>query len=200
MLFHYHFWTPYVEETERFYRENGFRVSLRVGRHEGEFKEFNPPLTWDDFHDQNILFRIIEVRKGAVNITFGYGKKITFDHVGFLVTEDRLKEICSRAETMEWGINFGERRTFINTPYGFKIELQTHGDVIDSIQSDETMANLKIATKKDGLARDLALLFNHPVGEVIAVPGGDTMIEEAVIKSFLSPGSSDPNGVKIFSS
>ncbi len=30
MLFHYHFWTPYVEETERFYLEQGFRISQRL--------------------------------------------------------------------------------------------------------------------------------------------------------------------------
>ena len=75
MLFHYHFWTPFVEETEKFYVENGFVISQRIGRYEGEYQKFNPPLKWDDFREKNILFRIIEARKGTINITFGYRKK-----------------------------------------------------------------------------------------------------------------------------
>ncbi|PTY82912.1 hypothetical protein B5V90_18615, partial [Heyndrickxia sporothermodurans] len=79
MLFHYHFWTPYVEETEKFYEDNGFRISQRIGRYQGEFQEFNPPLKWEDLREKNILFRLIEARKGTINITSGYGKRIMFD-------------------------------------------------------------------------------------------------------------------------
>lgn len=43
MLFHYHFWTPYVEETEKFYVDNGFRISQRIGRYQGEFQNFTHP-------------------------------------------------------------------------------------------------------------------------------------------------------------
>jgi len=38
MLFHYHFWTPYVEETEKFYEDNGFRISQRIGKYQGDFQ------------------------------------------------------------------------------------------------------------------------------------------------------------------
>ncbi|WP_306010419.1 hypothetical protein [Bacillus sp. MMSF_3328] len=75
MLFHYHFWTPNVEETENFYVDNGFRISQRIGRYQGEFQEFNPPLKWDDFREENILFRIIEARKGTINILLGTEKR-----------------------------------------------------------------------------------------------------------------------------
>ncbi|GGB69819.1 hypothetical protein GCM10007199_40060 [Fictibacillus barbaricus] len=51
MLFHYHFWTPFVEETEKFYENNGFRISQRIGKYQGDFQMFNPPLKWDDFRD-----------------------------------------------------------------------------------------------------------------------------------------------------
>lgn len=87
LLFHYHFWTPHLEETEKFYVENGFRTSLRTGKYQGEYQTFNPPLEWDDFRNKPITFRIIEVRRGAMNITFGFGKKVMFDHIGFLVTK-----------------------------------------------------------------------------------------------------------------
>jgi hypothetical protein len=100
MLFHYHFWTPYLEETEKFYEENGFNVSLRMGKYNGDFQNFNPPLTWNDFRIKNILFRIIEMRKGTVNITFGYGKKIKFDHIGFLVSKTKHHMLCDNAKKM----------------------------------------------------------------------------------------------------
>ena len=112
MLFHYHFWTPYVEETEKFYLENGFRISQRIGRYNGDFQAFNPPLTWDDFREKKILFRIIEARKGAVNITFGFGKKIIFDHIGFLVSEEEQGEICEKAANISWEVSKGGTSNF----------------------------------------------------------------------------------------
>jgi hypothetical protein len=163
VLFHYHFWTPYVEETEKFYERNGFRISQRIGKYQGNFHMFNPPLEWDDFREKNILFRIIEVRKGSVNITFGYGKKITFDHIGFLVTEKEQKKICENADKMKWEVDQGERRTFITTPYQFRIELQTNKDVVDSITHPVRIQELKLETKKPGLENDLAMLFEHCV-------------------------------------
>ncbi|WP_163582562.1 hypothetical protein [Gracilibacillus saliphilus] len=59
------------------------------------------------------MFRIIEVRKGKVNVAFGFGKKPIFDHIGFLVTKEEHTAICKRANQLGWNINEGERRTFI---------------------------------------------------------------------------------------
>lgn len=198
MLFHYHFWTPYVEETERFYEENGFRVSLRMGKYKGNFQMFNPPLTWNDLRTKHILFRIVEMRKGAVNITFGYGKKIKFDHIGFLVSKTEHNELCDNAKKMNWQVNIGERRTFITTSYDFKIELQTNTDLIDSMADHVKINKLKIATKTKGLEDDLSILFRQPVHNINSVVGDEVTIKEAVIKGFLSSNISDPNGVRIF--
>ncbi|MBO8172348.1 MAG: hypothetical protein H0Z33_10695 [Bacillaceae bacterium] len=129
-LFHYHHWTPYVRETEAFYQKLGFEVTLRLGNQKGEIKTFNPPLTWEDFGDQKVTFRIIEVRQGQVNITFGHGKKTIFDHIGFLVEPAEHDEICRRAETLGWKTEVGERRTFVDTPLPFRIELQPRKDVV----------------------------------------------------------------------
>jgi len=63
-LFHYHHWTPFLEEMETFYTENGFKLVQRMGNDKGKFKTLNPPLTWKDFRKKEITFRIIEVRKG----------------------------------------------------------------------------------------------------------------------------------------
>ncbi|MEH7097992.1 hypothetical protein [Neobacillus vireti] len=197
MLFHYHFWTPYVEETEKFYIENGFRVSQRLGKHYGEFKLFNPPLIWDDFREKNVIFRIIEVRKGAVNITFGSGKKVLFDHIGFLVTEGEISEICGNAEKMNWVVDRGDRRTFITTPYNFRIELQGNIDAIDSLNNESKIEKLKLVTKLQGLDKNLSSLFNKPIDNIISEVGDEVTIKEAVIKGLLSSNIIDPNGVRV---
>ncbi|MBL5769351.1 hypothetical protein B5V88_11840 [Heyndrickxia sporothermodurans] len=171
MLFHYHFWTPYVEETEKFYEDNGFRISQRIGRYQGEFQEFNPPLKWEDFREKNILFRIIEARKGTINITFGYGKRIMFDHIGFLVSDKEREKICENAVKLSWKVDKRERRTFISTPYHFRIELQTNTDVVDSLNSKINLQELKLETKKAGLESDLLTLFGTSKNRVYSEIG-----------------------------
>jgi len=199
MLFHYHFWTPYVEETEKFYLENGFRISQRIGKYNGDFQAFNPPLTWDDFREKKILFRIIEARKGAVNITFGFGKKIMFDHIGFLVSEEEQGDICENAAKMNWEVDKGERRTFIATPYNFRIELQTNEDAVDSFNQQVKIKELKLTTKKAGLESDLFSLFGNSAYNISSEVGDVVTIQQAVIKNLISSPIADPNGVEITS-
>lgn len=197
MLFHYHFWTPYVEETEKFYVDNGFRISQRIGRYQGEFQEFNPPIKWDDFREKNILFRIIEARKGTINITFGYGKRIMFDHIGFLVSGKEQEQICENADKLNWKVDKGERRTFIATPYNFKIELQTNTDVVDSLNSQIKLQELKLETKKAGLESDLLTLLGNSKNRVYSEIGDVVTIKKAVINNLVSLPIVDPNGVRI---
>jgi hypothetical protein len=197
MLFHYHFWTPFVEETEKFYKENGFRISQRIGKYEGDFQTFNPPLTWDDFREKKILFRIIEARKGAVNITFGFGKKVMFDHIGFSVSDEEQDEICGNAVKMNWEVDRGERRTFISTPYNFRIELQANKDAIDSTTDHIKIIQLMLETKIKGVDKDLSFLFSRPINNIISRVGEEVTIKEAVIKGFSSSNIVDPNGVRI---
>ncbi len=199
MLFHYHFWTPYVEETEKFYEDNGFRISQRIGRYAGEFHTFNPPLTWNDFRNKNILFRIIEARKGTINITFGYGKKIMFDHIGFFVSEKEQMKICENANKLNWKVDKGERRTFIATPYNIRIELQTNEDVVDSLNHQVKIQELKLVTKKAGLEKDLFTLFGNSTYNINSEVGDVVTIKQAVIKNLVSSPIVDPNGVEITS-
>lgn len=196
MLFHYHFWTPYLEETEKFYVENGFRVTLRMGKYEGEFQSFNPPLNWDDFRQHNILFRIIEIRKGAINLTFGYGKRVMFDHIGFLVSEEKLNLICDTAEKMHWPVDRGDRRTFITTPYKFRIELQENIDAVDSLSEDISIKSLKLETNKPGLENDLIALFGQPVPNIFTMAREAVTIKKAAMEG-MPDRLIDPNGVII---
>ncbi|MRX73539.1 hypothetical protein GJU40_15450 [Bacillus lacus] len=197
MLFHYHIWTPHVEKTEQFYKDQGFRISQRIGRYEGEFQEFSPPLTWDDFRDRNILFRIIEARKGTINITFGYGKRTMFDHIGFLVAPKELEQVCENAMKLSWKVQKNERRTFIETPYSFKIELQTNTDVIDSLNSRIRIEDLTLEIQKAGLESDLLSLFGSYKHRVHSEIGNVVTVKKVVMNNLASSPVVDPNGVKI---
>jgi hypothetical protein len=199
MLFHYHFWTPNVEETENFYVDNGFRISQRIGRYQGEFQEFNPPLKWDDFREKNILFRIIEARKGTINITFGYGKKIIFDHIGFFVSEKEQMKICENANKLNWKVDRGERRTFIATPYNFRIELQSNENAVDSLNDQIKIQQLKLAIKKAGIESDLFTLFGNSSYNISSEVEDVVTIKQAVVKNLVSVPIVDPNGVEITS-
>ncbi|WNF51220.1 MULTISPECIES: hypothetical protein [Bacillus] len=127
-LFHYHYWTPFVEETEQTYRSLGFEVNGRFTK-DGSF---HPPLTWDDFREEQPTFRIIEMRKGQINITFGYSKKVLFDHIGFLVSDEEYDQLLAQAKELNWPIQAGERRTFLSTPLRLRLELQRRTDVIET--------------------------------------------------------------------
>lgn len=193
MLFHYHFWTPIVESMERFYHRLGFRVDQRIGRFEGKFQSFDPPLAWEDFKDKKILFRIIEMKKENINITFGYGKRTKFDHIGFLVSEEEKLLICQNAHVLNWKVELGERRSFISSPYGFSIELQTHRDTVDGDRVEENIMKMLISTLLEGLEENLNILFGREMKEVQSVKGEEVMLKEIGI-TFLEHLAQDPCG------
>ncbi|MBO1580493.1 VOC family protein [Bacillus sp. XF8] len=198
MLFHYHYWTPHLEEMENFYKNYGFRISTRIGKYNGEFQQFDPPLTWDDFRDKQILFRIIEARKGKINITFGYGKKVSFDHIGFLVSKEECETICKQAEKLHWKVNWGERRTFIITPYGFRIEIQTNFDVIDDGGSIDELQKVIMTTKQTGLEQDLSFLFQKEINSIETIHDNKTTLKHVYLNSLYQRKQKDPNGVEIY--
>ncbi|WP_102027830.1 hypothetical protein [Salirhabdus sp. Marseille-P4669] len=198
MLFHYHFWTPNVEETEKFYIENGFRVTQRVGKKDGEFQSFDPPLNWEDFRGLDITFRIIEVRKGAINITFGYGKKVMFDHIGFLVTRKEHDDICKSAKSLKWNVHSNDRRTFIGTPYNFRIELQTNRDAIDEDSEDAARIEaLEITVKDAHVEHDIRQLLKEMAIDLTFKLGKNVTIHKAMLSRMSFLNETDPNGVSL---
>ncbi len=184
MLFHYHIWTPHLEETEAWYTARGFHVSQRIGKKDGEFSSFNPPLSWDDFRADQILFRIIEMKRGAVNVTIGFGKTVRFDHIGFLIQPGDVQTIQAN-----------ERRTFLQTPYGLRIELQVHEDAIADTDGT-TLERLILTTPREGLEADLTKLFDRPISQIQTVRGEKTVLQEAVFSDVSLVGT-DPNGVQL---
>ncbi|RNB85041.1 hypothetical protein EDM56_19190 [Brevibacillus fluminis] len=195
-LFHYHHWTPAVEETESFYRDRGFHVTLRNGKVNGAFQRFDPPLEWKDFREQGVMFRIIEMVRGQINVTFGFGKENRFDHIGFLVTEGERVAICERAEAWGWEIERGERRTFVYTPYRFKVELQTRSDVVDAADNTE-IARMVMGHKEVDVPDRLRQLLDDPLEQLSFEPCGQTGILEITLAEAEAVSGVDPCGVRL---
>lgn len=125
-------------------------------------------------------------------------KRVKFDHIGFLVSKEEYSSICERAERLQWKVDRGERRTFIQTAYGFRIELQTHRDVIDNDEDVTQLQQLVIVTKKKGLKDDLTLLFEKEMPEIDYIIGDEVTIRQAVFNKNVNASVTDPNGVALF--
>ncbi len=156
--FHYHWWTDKVEEMEAWYRGIGFETRQRIGRANGEMREFNPPLEWEDFRQEEVQFRIIEMVQGQVNITFGQGKRDRFDHIGFLMDDLEHDEVLKNAALLGWRVDEGKRRTFISTPWRFRVELQRRKEAVRS-EAYPSLARLKLNIDRPGRLSALAELL-----------------------------------------
>lgn len=209
--FHYHWWTDKVEEMEAWYRGIGFETRQRIGRANGEMREFNPPLEWEDFRQEEVQFRIIEMVKGRMNITFGQGKRDRFDHIGFLVDELEHDEVLKNAALLGWRVDEGERRTFISTPWRFRVELQRRKEAVRS-EAFPSIARLELNLDRPGRLSALAELLGAEAedkGEICLIRSDDLEIllsreqgfglESVEIRQSASFTGTDPVGVLITS-
>lgn len=190
-LFHYHHWTDRVEETENFYVRQGFSVKGRFGKE----KTYHPPLGWDDFRRENPQLRIIEMRKGEVNVTFGQGKKPMFDHIGYLVSKQEHDEICSRARKLGWNVNSNNRRTFVGTPFRLRIELQQREAIVGG--KNDTIQSMDISVKTTSGIEKLPKLFGEPLRELHFNQGEQIELNRVVIKGIENRTVTDPQGVHL---
>ncbi|MBV6685048.1 hypothetical protein KV679_15155 [Bacillus sp. JRC01] len=205
--FHYHWWTYKVEEMEAWYRGIGFETRQRIGRANGEMREFNPPLEWEDFRQEEVQFRIIEMVQGQVNITFGQGKRDRFDHIGFLVDDREHNEVLKNAALLGWRVDEGERRTFISTPWRFRVELQRRKEAVRS-EAFPSLARLELNIDRPGRLSALAELLGAEAedkGETCLIRtadwelqlsrGQESSLESVGIRQPASFTATDPVGV-----
>ncbi|MEW4306043.1 hypothetical protein [Rossellomorea marisflavi] len=177
--FHYHWWTDKVEEMEAWYRGIGFETRQRIGRANGEMREFNPPLEWEDFRQEDVRFRIIEMVQGRMNITFGQGKRDRFDHIGFLVDDLEHDKVLKNAALLGWRVDEGERRTFISTPWRFRVELQRRKEAVRS-EAFPSIARLELNIDRPGRLSSLAELLGAEAedkGETCLIRSDDWEIQ-----------------------
>ncbi|KPN13021.1 hypothetical protein AKG37_14110 [Bacillus australimaris] len=190
-LFHYHYWTPFVEETEQTYRSLGFEVKGRFTK-DGAF---HPPLTWEDFREEQPIFRIIEMRKGQINITFGYSKKVLFDHIGFLVSDEEYDQLLAQAKELNWPVQEGERRTFLSTPLRLRLELQRRTDVIET--GNNALHAMTIVVPDLSQTSEVDQLLSSMKQPILWQKGERLSLLNVIMTDDVGVDTTDPNGVHI---
>lgn len=126
-LFHLHYHVPDVDYAERSLAKRGFPVRSRFVRVDDELVSFGPA---EDLPDE-FRFRLQDSQRGYANVTLTSGKEVYFEHFG-LVTAD-FEAVVDRAMSAEWYVlNVDQPRTFLTTPWGFRIELHRTGDRVDN--------------------------------------------------------------------
>ncbi|MCM2990043.1 hypothetical protein M3580_12495 [Bacillus safensis] len=135
------------------------------------------------------------MRKGQINITFGYSKKILFDHIGFLVSNEEYDQLLAQAKVLNWPVQAGERRTFLSTPLRLRLELQRRTDVIET--GNDALHAMTIAVpnlihtpKVDQLLSPLNQPIHWQKGERLS-------LLDVVMTDIDKMETIDPNGVHI---
>ncbi|MDZ5609632.1 hypothetical protein U2I54_21880, partial [Bacillus pseudomycoides] len=84
------------------------------------------------------------------------------------------------------------------TPYGFRIELQTHLDVIADSESIEELQKIVITTKQTGLEQDLSFLFRKEINRIETIRDSKTTLKYVYFNPIYQKKQKDPNGVEIY--
>lgn len=136
-LFHLHFNTPDIVGAADRLARAGVRLQRRFGSVRGDSIALAP----DDRTPDNFRLKLQVHQYGAVNITLAPGQQPRFDHVGLHVAD--IEDICSRAESHGWSVRSNERRTFVMTPWGFRVEIHpATADVVAEL-GEPTVAHLE---------------------------------------------------------
>ncbi|WP_049970298.1 hypothetical protein [Haladaptatus cibarius] len=125
-LFHLHFNTPDVGRAERRLSEVGLPLNHRFGHIDGE----SHALDADEPIPEDFRLRLQDAERGYANVTVAPGQKPHFDHLGLCTCE--FDAICDRAENTGWSVRDRDgRRTFVMTPWGFRVELHPDGSAVE---------------------------------------------------------------------
>jgi catechol 2,3-dioxygenase-like lactoylglutathione lyase family enzyme len=188
-LFHYHLVTSEVRELEaRYVGKLGFHLVARHGRVGEASVTVEPGTGWDELDAQGFVLRLSELERGAVNVVLqpGHWRLPRVDHLGVALPDGDFEAVLMRAAG--WNLPVQERnnrRTFVSTNAGYRIELHPLSEWVDGLleAGDELrIAELQLATDKPeakavALADILGLLSEGDsvlIGETIVrfVPEG----------------------------
>jgi hypothetical protein len=175
-LFHYHLVTSKVRETEaRYLGRLAFTLLGRHGRIGEEQASFEAGIPWDELDRMGFRLRLSELQRGGVNVVVqpGHWEIPRVDHLGLALEEDEFVAVLTRANLGGLKVQeHAERRTFVATHAGFRLELHPPRDWLDELLADETLVRLA----------ELHLRADDPEGKasgLAGVLGGDA--EEGVV-------------------
>ncbi|AFK18759.1 glyoxalase/bleomycin resistance/dioxygenase family protein [Haloferax mediterranei ATCC 33500] len=131
-LFHLHYHVPDVEYAATVLSSFGITPAARFGSVDGESVALEP----DENAPRDFRLRLQTNRGGTADVTLTPAPRLAFDHFGVIV--DDIAAVVERAEARDWSVTENERRTFLVTPWGFRIELQSPDSDLVSELGDAT--------------------------------------------------------------
>ena len=173
-LFHLHFNTPNISEAATRLSEAGLPLQRRFGSVRGEGTSLTPEEhTPDDFR-----LKLQVHQYGAVNITLAPGQRPHFDHLGLAVSA--LKDTMDRVKGHGWSVRSNERRTFVMTPWQFRVELHPEtGAVVRELgdYSDAHLEGVSLQVPGSNAAREAFNEIFHPLSELNIEAGENPWVE-----------------------
>ena len=137
LLFHYHLVTSRVREVEaRYIGKLGFDLVARHGRVGEDLASYEPGVSWTELDSIGFKLRLSELEHGAVNVVVQPGQwpLPRVDHLGLALDEDEFEDALVRAEHKDLRVQeHGERRTFVSTGAGYRLELHPPRDWLDDL-------------------------------------------------------------------
>lgn len=116
--FHLHYHVPDVEYAEQVLTDIGLPLRARFGTVDGEMVAVEAGEQSPD----GFRFRLQDAQRGYANVTLTSGKEVQFDHFG--VVTSSFDEVVQRAMEADWTVQgVDEPRTFLVTPWSFRIEI-----------------------------------------------------------------------------
>lgn len=162
-LFHLHFNTPDVTGAADRLDRAGVPLQRRFGSVRGDGVSLTP----DEDASEDFRLKLQVHQRGTVNITLAPGQHPHFDHLGLSV--ESTEDILNRAESQGWSIRSNERRTFVMTPWKFRVEIHpSTADVVAGLgEPDEAHLEDVFLQLPDANAASKALdeIF-HPIPEL----------------------------------
>ena len=173
-LFHLHFNTPNISGAATRFGEAGLPLQRRFGSIRGEGTSLTPEEdTPDDFR-----LKLQVHQHGAVNITLAPGQRPHFDHLGLAVSD--LEDTIDRVKDHGWSVRSNERRTFVMTPWQFRVELHPETGAVVRGLGDSGEAHLEDVSLQVPNANAAREAFNeifHPLSELSIDDGENPWVE-----------------------
>jgi hypothetical protein len=145
-LFHYHLVTSKVRETEaRYLGRLAFSLLGRYGRIGEEQATFEAGVPWDELDRMGFRLRLSELQRGAVNVVVqpGHWEIPRVDHLGLALDEDEFVAVLTRANLGGLKVQeHAERRTFVATQAGFRLEIHPPREWLEDLLGDESQLHL----------------------------------------------------------
>jgi len=145
-LFHYHLVTSRVRETEaRYLGRLAFTLLGRYGRIGEEQATFEAGVPWEELDRMGFRLRLSELQRGAVNVVVqpGHWEIPRVDHLGIALDEEEFTAVLTRANLGGLKVQeHAERRTFVATQAGFRLEIHPPREWLDELLGDEIQLGL----------------------------------------------------------